>query len=51
MLCLIGTSSLNSGASILLLKIVDTILQMGEGRDHWVPLLFITAVVIYLADT
>ena len=51
MLCLIATSSLISGVSILLLKIVDTIMQKGDFDEYWPTILLVSVVVLYLSDT
>ena len=51
MLVMLATAAIVSGTSILLLKIVDTILQMGDFRDHWSSVIMVTVVVLYLSDT
>jgi len=51
MVCLIAAASLVSGCSILLLKIVDTILQMGDFSDHWLHIIGLIAAVIFTGDT
>ena len=51
MVLLIASSALVSGASILLLKVADTILQMGAFEEHWPVVLLVLACVLYTADT
>lgn len=51
MICLVATASLVSGTSILLLKIVDTIVTWGDFQAHWGSLLVVIAAVLYTADT
>ena len=51
MLCLIAAAALISGTSILLMKIVDTILQFGDFEAYWHSILLVGVVVIFLSDT
>lgn len=51
MICLMVTAALVSGTSILLLKIVDTIITWGDFTAHWSSLIIVIAAVLYTADT
>mmetsp|Transcript_22543 Transcript_22543/g.27869 ORF Transcript_22543/g.27869 Transcript_22543/m.27869 type:complete len:93 (-) Transcript_22543:361-639(-) len=51
MLVLVSAATWTSGASILLLKVADTVLQKGEFEQHWPVLLLVIAATLYTADT
>jgi len=51
MVMLIFLASIVSGTSILLLKILDTIVQMGDFATYWYQLIIVGALIGFTADS
>ena len=51
MVMLIFLASIVSGTSILLLKIADTIVQMGDFGTYWYQLIFVGCLIGFTADS
>ena len=51
MVMLIFLASVVSGTSVLLLKIADTIIQMGDFGTYWLQLLLVGALIGFTADS
>ena len=51
MVMLIFLASIVSGTSVLLLKIADTIIQMGDFASLWPQLLLVGALTAFTADS
>lgn len=51
MVMLIFLASIVSGTSILLLKIADTIIQMGDFGTYWMQLVLVGCLIGFTADS
>ena len=51
MIMLIFLASIVSGTSILLLKIADTIVQMGDFGTYWFQLIIVGALIAFTGDS
>jgi len=51
MVMLIGLAAMVSGTSVLLMKIVDTMVQFGDFADYWYFMIVLGGLVAFTADS